>query len=247
MVFCDLRKRMTREHEWKPAQGLKKSKKGWGGQWIELRETKILGRKLLLNESSCRTNKTSLITPSFFSLLREANSGALEKHQQLLVASVGGEGFQATERAVNAVTGAPGFLSQIGRTSKLTLEKHTHWGKKKYCKRSLRVWVKGFFFLKGKQIHCFPVFHEKSLHILRFAGLESLNWFCKDVERTEALSLFSESRSPHSTTVFMLKSPKGKAFLPLLSTVKIAISIFMKNINSLCIKDSLLLLWNWLQ
>lgn len=97
--------------------------KGAGG--AEQREKRILGRKLLLNESSRRTNKTSLITLSSFSVVREANSGALEKHQQLLVASVGGEGFQATERAVNALTGAPVFLGQIGRTSKLTLEKHT--------------------------------------------------------------------------------------------------------------------------
>ena len=90
------------------------------------KKDKDLGRKLLLNDSSRRINKTSLITPSSFSVAKEANSGALEKHQQLLVASVGGEVFQATERAVNALTGAPVFLSQIGRTSKLTLEKHTH-------------------------------------------------------------------------------------------------------------------------
>ena len=90
------------------------------------KKDKDSGRKLLLNDSSRRINNTSLITPSSFSVAREANSGALEKHQQLLVASVGGEVFQATERAVNALTGAPVFLSQIGRTSKLTLEKHTH-------------------------------------------------------------------------------------------------------------------------
>lgn len=87
---------------------------------------RILGWKVSLNESSRRINKTSFITLPSFSVAREANSGALEKHQQLLVASVGGEGFQATERAVNTLTGAPVFLSQIGRISKLTLEKHTH-------------------------------------------------------------------------------------------------------------------------
>lgn len=134
---------MTGDAEWKPAQG-QKNKRGWGRWgWIEQRKTRILGRKLLLNESFCRTNKTSLITLSSFSVATEANRGALEKHQQLLVASVGGEGFQATERAVNALTGAPVFLSQIGRTSKLTLEKHTHW-RKKYSKLPLCICIKRF-------------------------------------------------------------------------------------------------------
>jgi hypothetical protein len=71
----------------------------------------------LLNESSKRTNKTSLITLSSSSVAREANSGALEKHQQLLVASVGGEGFQATERAVNAVSCWGFSFSQPNRKS----------------------------------------------------------------------------------------------------------------------------------
>lgn len=77
----------------------------------------------MLNESSCRTNKTSLITLSSFSVVREANSGTLEKHQQLLVASVGGEGFQATEKAVNAFTGAPDFSQPNGKNLQIDLGK----------------------------------------------------------------------------------------------------------------------------
>lgn len=165
------------EGDWIPAQGLK-NLRGWEEGWTEKRKIRILGQKLLLNESSHRTNKTSLITLSFLSVAREANIGAREKHQQLLVASVGGEGFQATERAVNAVTGAPVFLSQVGRTSKLTLEKHTQWRKKNMVSSPCVFVLEIFFFLK-KQIHCFPVFHEKSLNTLIFTVVKSLEWDLK--------------------------------------------------------------------
>lgn len=142
-----------------------------GGEWIEQNKTRILGRKLLLNESSHRTNKISLITLSSFSVWREANNGTLEKHKQLLVASVGGKGFQATVRAVNAYQGSSfsqpnrkNLQFDLGETYSLKEEKN-------YSKSPLCVCIKIFFLIK-KQIACFPIFHEKSFNALRFIMVE---------------------------------------------------------------------------
>lgn len=118
---------------------------------------RILGQKLLLNESSCRTNKTSLITLSSFSVAREANSGALEKHQQLLVASVGGEGFQATEReSCGRLYRGPSFSQPNRKNLQIDLGK-TYSLREKYSKLPLCICIKRFFFKEtNRSLSSFP-------------------------------------------------------------------------------------------
>lgn len=91
-------------------------------------------------DSSCRTNKTSPITLSSLSVAEEQTVGSWKNINNVLQhLQVGKVSKPQRGLRTQLVTGAPVFfLSQIGRTSKLTLEKHTH-RRKKYCNLPLCV------------------------------------------------------------------------------------------------------------
>lgn len=156
---------------------------------MERKKEKSVYRKLLLSDSCCQTNGTSLITPSSSSSGERKSLGKISAHPHRPaaspMASIHRETVQATVMASCASWGRQSFFcfnSQLGKASEVTLEKCMHqrkklWkgvgGRQRWSPRVLYVW-RLFFSLQN----VFPNFHWHRFASYYFCYEWEERWGC---------------------------------------------------------------------